>query len=251
MMPSRRPPRYSVREMGRARIIWSAPLDASLDTAPEAISRSATRRAGPPASAGGAATSRASTASVTVTSGLSNFWRRKRCAIAIMPGAPRGRAPRARPRTGPRGPRRRPARAPSRRRRRRPRTPPRAAAPLRGRARHAMPAAASAARAASTRSGGTRTTARRREAASPVRVSVRVRRPWSMKTTRSQTRSTSLSWCEFRTIVAPRALAARICSRTMATPRGSVPDAGSSRKSSAGSRSVACAMPMRCSMPRE
>ena len=57
--------------------------------------------------------------------------------------------------------------------------------------------------------------ARRREAASPRRVSVRVSRPWSMKTTRSQTRSTSGSWCEFRTIVAPRAFAARICSRTI------------------------------------
>ena len=56
-----------------------------------------------------------------------------------------------------------------------------------------------------------------------------------MNTTRSQTRSTSASWCELSMIVAPRRLASRIRSRTIATPRGSVPDAGSSRNSRSGS----------------
>ncbi len=49
--------------------------------------------------------------------------------------------------------------------------------------------------------------------------------------------------------MAPRARAARIRSRTIATPRGSVPEAGSSRKSRSGSPRVAWATPMRCSMP--
>ncbi len=68
--------------------------------------------------------------------------------------------------------------------------------------------------------------ARRGAGLSPRSVCSCVTRPPERKTTRSQTLSTSASWCELSTIVAPRAFASRIRSRTTATPSGSVPGGG-------------------------
>ena len=72
-----------------------------------------------------------------------------------------------------------------------------------------------------------------------------------MKTTRSQTRSTSRKLVGVQDDRRAARLGLEDAVAHVATPRGSVPEAGSSRKSRSGSRSVAWATPMRWSMPRE
>ncbi len=72
-----------------------------------------------------------------------------------------------------------------------------------------------------------------------------------MNATRSQVISTSLSICEFRKTAVPRWRRSWMISRTRRRPTGSSPEVGSSRMTSSGSFSSACARPMRCSMPFE
>ncbi len=76
-------------------------------------------------------------------------------------------------------------------------------------------------------------------------------RPWSRMTTRSQTRSTSVSRWEFRKMVVPRSRRSWSRWRISSRPTGSRAEVGSSRKMTAGSPSSATARPRRCCMPFE
>ena len=76
-------------------------------------------------------------------------------------------------------------------------------------------------------------------------------RPWSRMTTRSHTRSTSVSRWELRMTVAPRSRAARTIARTSVRPTGSSADVGSSRRTRSGSPRSATPSPSRCCIPFE
>ena len=73
-------------------------------------------------------------------------------------------------------------------------------------------------------------TASTRVAVAPAAiVSIASTLPRLTNATRSHTRSTCSSWCEFSTTVTPRALSPPSSRRNRITPAGSTPEAGSSR----------------------
>src|SRR5262249_50170759 len=74
-------------------------------------------------------------------------------------------------------------------------------------------------------------------------------RPASKIATRSQTSSTSLSRCEFSRTETPRRRSSSSNVRTVRRPTGSSALVGSSRRSSCGFPTSACAMPRRCCIP--
>ncbi len=82
-------------------------------------------------------------------------------------------------------------------------------------------------------------------------VPSRTKRPRLMMIALSQICSTSERMCELRKIVFPSAFSEKIRSRTSLRPAGSNPEVGSSMISNCGSPSIACAMPNRCTIPRE
>ena len=73
--------------------------------------------------------------------------------------------------------------------------------------------------------------------------------PRSMIATRSQTCSTSLSRWVLRSTATPRRRSSTSSPRTVRRPAGSSALVGSSRSSSAGCPTSACAIPRRCCMP--
>ena len=126
---------------------------------------------------------------------------------------------------------------------------PRSGRPSAAAARRSAPRAPRPARRARRRARGPRA-ARRRPRRSSIGPSWTIR-PRAMIATRSQASSTSERMCVFMNTVLPSARSCRIRSRISLRPIGSRPLIGSSRKTTRGSWTSACAIPIRCSMPFE